>query len=111
MSDQRRITQSKTIRLTEEELKHIHQLLPHFPEVSTEAELLGLAALLGIWVLAARTPDFVGYELGTLAGLLGYRLLRAIDLVVQQGTLPVLQQLLELSPTPAPEPYATAPED
>jgi hypothetical protein len=93
MSD-RRQTFPKTIRLTREELERVQDLLPHFPEASTEAELLRQATLLGLQVLAAQAPDLAGYAPAHLASLLRYRLVGALDLLIDQQALPALHRLI-----------------
>jgi hypothetical protein len=91
---ERRQTFPKTIRMTAEELERAQDLLPHHPEVSSEAELLRLATLLGLQVLAAQAPDLAGYDPAALAGLLRYRLVGALDLLIDQQALPTLHRLI-----------------
>lgn len=87
-------TINKGVRFTAEELGHIAQLRPQFPEYHTEADLLRHAALLGILVLAAQAtrPEmlpYAGYPVDDLAALLKPRLLSAIDFLNAQDALPV----------------------
>jgi hypothetical protein len=89
-----RRTTPKTIRLTREELERVQDLLPHFPEASTEAELLRQATLLGLQVLAAQAPDLAGYAPAQLASLLRYRIVGALDLLIDQQALPALHRLI-----------------
>ncbi|HEU4327350.1 MAG TPA: hypothetical protein VFS21_29705 [Roseiflexaceae bacterium] len=93
MSD-RRVTIPRSIRMTPEELERAQQLLPNFPEVASEAELLRQAMLIGLYVLAAEAPDLGGYDPALLARLLRYRLVGAIDLLVEQAALPALHRLV-----------------
>jgi len=100
---ERRVTLPKTIRMTQEELDRAQDLLPHFPEVASEAELLRQATILGLCVLAAQAPDLAGYNPATLAGLLRYRIMGALDLLLTQDALPALYGLQATrEPRPAP---------
>jgi hypothetical protein len=77
-----RITTTKGVRLTPEELVHVGKLLAQYPECASEAELLRQATLIGVYVLAAqatRQPAYAGYQPGDLAALLKERVLPAID--------------------------------
>src|SRR5262245_23030875 len=88
-----RITVTKGIRLTEDELTRVRNLLPQYPECSSEAELLRQATLLGVYVLAAQAigqPAHAGYQPGELVALLKYRVLPAIDFLFEQGAYPAL---------------------
>ena len=51
-----RITVTKGVRLTPDELGHVGKLLTQYPECASEAELLRQATLIGVYVLAA-LPD------------------------------------------------------
>jgi hypothetical protein len=52
-TQKRRVTVTKGVRLTEDELAHVGKLLPQYPECASEAELLRQATLIGLYVLAA----------------------------------------------------------
>jgi hypothetical protein len=88
-----RITVTKGIRLTENELAHVGKLLPQYPECASEAELLRQATLIGLYVLAAQAtgqPAHGGYQPDELVSLLKYRVLPAIDFLFERGALPAL---------------------
>ena len=91
-----RVTVSKTIRLTTEEVEHAGTLLPQFPECMSEADLLRQATLIGLYVLAAQArgrPPYGGYRAEELVALLKYRVLPAIDFLFEQDAYPALYRL------------------
>src|SRR6266498_1613678 len=49
-----RVTVTKGIRLTPDELGYVGKLLGQYPECASEAELLRQATLIGLYVLAAQ---------------------------------------------------------
>lgn len=103
---QPRITVTKGIRLTENELAHVGKLLPQYPECASEAELLRQATLLGIYVLAAQAtghPAYGGYQPGELVALLKYRVLPAIDFLFEHNAYPVLYRTREATAAAALE--------
>src|SRR5262245_24950566 len=100
-----RITVTKGIRLTEDELTRVRNLLPQYPECSSEAELLRQATLLGVYVLAVQAtgqPAYGGYQPGELVALLKYRVLPAIDFLFEQGAYPTLYWAREVAAAPPP---------
>ena len=91
-----RITTTKGVRLTPEELVHVGKLLAHYPECASEAELLRQATLIGLYVLAAQAtgqPAHGGYQPDELIALLKYRVLPAIDFLFEQDAYPALYRL------------------
>jgi hypothetical protein len=88
-----RITITKGVRLTPEELAHVGKLLAHYPECASEAELLRQATLIGVYVLAAQAtgqPAYAGYQPSDLVDLLKYRVLPAIDFLFEHDAYPAL---------------------
>lgn len=86
-------TTTKGVRLTDDELQRVEQLRAHFPEHSSEAELLRHATLLGVMVLATHAPQpdqtpYVNYRPDDLVALLKPRLMPAIDFLIERGALP-----------------------
>jgi len=95
-----RITVTKGIRLTEDELAHVRNLIPQYPECASEAELLRQATLLGVYVLAAQAtgqPAHGGYQPDKLVSLLKYRVLPAIDFLYEHGAYPALYRTREVA--------------
>jgi hypothetical protein len=91
-----RITVTKGVRLTPDELEHVGKLLAQYPECASEAELLRQATLIGVYVLAAQAtgqPAYAGYQPGDLAALLKYRVLPAIDFLFEHDAYPALYRL------------------
>jgi hypothetical protein len=91
-----RVTMSKTIRLTQDELDHAGRLLPQYPECMSEADLLRQATLIGLYVLAAQAtgqPAYGGYRPEELIALLKYRVLGAIDFLFKHDAFPILYQV------------------
>ena len=91
-----RITTTKGVRLTPEELVHVGKLLAHYPECASEAELLRQATLIGVYVLAAQAtgqPAHGGYQPDELIALLKYRVLPAIDFLFAHDAYPSLYRL------------------
>jgi hypothetical protein len=91
-----RITVTKGVRLTPDELDHVGKLLPQYPECASEAELLRQATLLGLYVLAAQAtgqPAHGGYQPDELVALLKYRVLPAIDFLFAHDAYPALYRL------------------
>src|SRR6266545_3676202 len=91
-----RITVTKGIRLTENELAHVGKLLPQYPECASEAELLRQATLIGLYVLAAQAtgqPAHGGYQPDELVSLLKYRVLPAIDFLFAHDAYPALYRV------------------
>ena len=91
-----RITVTKGVRLTPDELTHAGKLLAQYPECASEAELLRQATLIGLYVLAAQAtgqPAYAGYQPGDLAALLKYRVLPAIDFLFEHDAYPALYRL------------------
>ena len=91
-----RITITKGVRLTPEELVHVGKLLAHYPECASEAELLRQATLIGVYVLAAQAtgqPAYGGYQPSDLVALLKYRVLPAIDFLFEHDAYPALYRL------------------
>ena len=91
-----RITITKGVRLTPEELVHVGKLLAHYPECASEAELLRQATLIGVYVLAAQAtgqPAHGGYPPAELVALLKYRVLPAIDFLFEHDAYPALYRL------------------
>ena len=91
-----RITTTKGVRLTPEELVHVGKLLAHYPECASEAELLRQATLIGVYVLAAQAtgqPAHGGYQPDELIALLKYRVLPAIDFLFAHDAYPALYRL------------------
>jgi hypothetical protein len=106
----RRVTVTKGIRLTEDELAHVGNLLPQYPECASEAELLRQATLIGLYVLAAQAtgqPAYGGYQPDELVALLKYRVLPALDFLFEHAAYPALYCLRAASraveEAPAPE--------
>lgn len=108
-----RITVMKGIRLTPSEAALITRLLPQFPECASEAELLRMATLTGLYMLAAQatgTPAYGGYRPDELAALLKYRVLGAIDFLFEHDAFPALYRTQSSSaPAVESEPQAPAP--
>jgi hypothetical protein len=105
-----RVTVTKGVRLTEDEVEHVGKLLPQYPECASEAELLRQATLIGLYVLAAQTtgqPAYGGYQPDELVALLKYRVLPAIDFLFEHDAFPALYGLRAASSgadePPAPE--------
>jgi len=101
-------TTTKGVRLTEDELQRVEELRAHFPEHSSEAELLRHATLLGVMVLATHAPQpdqtpYANYRPDELVALLKPRLMPAIDFLVEHGALPRVfpMQAVDGLPTPA----------
>ena len=91
-----RVTITKGVRLTPDELVHVGKLLAHYPECASEAELLRQATLIGVYVLAAQAtgqPAHGGYQPGDLVALLKYRVLPAIDFLFEHDAYPALYRL------------------
>src|SRR4051812_44438976 len=91
-----RITVTKGVRLTPDELAHVGKLLMQYPECASEAELLRQATLIGLYVLAAQAtgqPAHGGYQPGELIALLKYRVLPAIDFLFEHNAYPALYRL------------------
>jgi hypothetical protein len=91
-----RITTTKGVRLTPEELVHVGKLLPHYPECASEAEFLRQATLIGLYVLAAQAtgePAHGGHQPDELVALLKYRVLPAIDFLFAHDAYPALYRL------------------
>ena len=91
-----RVTFTKGVRLTPEELVHVGNLLAHSPECASEAELLRQATLIGVYVLAAQAtgqPAYGGYQPSDLVALLKYRVLPAIDFLFEHDAYPALYRL------------------
>jgi hypothetical protein len=92
-----RVTVTKGVRLTPDELDHVGKLLAQYPECASEAELLRQATLIGVYVLAAQAtgqPAHGGYQPDELVALLKYRVLPAIDFLFAQDAYPALYRLL-----------------
>ena len=88
-----RITVTKGVRLTPDELVHVGKLLTQYPECASEAELLRQATLIGLYVLAAQAtgqPAHGGYQPDELIALLKYRVLPAIDFLFEHNAYPAL---------------------
>src|SRR3954447_23738073 len=91
-----RITVTKGIRLTPDELAHVGKLLAQYPECASEAELLRQATLIGLYVLAAQAtgqPAHGGYQPDELIALLKYRVLPAIDFLFEHNAYPALYRV------------------
>ena len=91
-----RVTVTKGVRLTPDELGHVGKLLAQYPECASEAELLRQATLIGLYVLAAQAtgqPAHGGYLPAELVALLKYRVLPAIDFLFEQDAYPALYRL------------------
>ena len=91
-----RITVTKGIRLTPDELAHVGNLLPQYPECASEAELLLQATLIGLYVLAAQAtgqPAHGGYQPDELVALLKYRVLPAMDFLFAHDAYPALYRV------------------
>src|SRR5215213_2573597 len=84
-----RITVTKGVRLTPEELAHVGKLLTQYPECASEAELLRQATLIGLYV----QPAHGGYQPDELIALLKYRVLPAIDFLFEHDAYPALYRL------------------
>ena len=106
-----RITVTKGVRLTPEELAHVGMLLTQYPECGSEAELLRQATLIGLYVLAAQAtgqPAHGGYQPDELVALLKYRVLPAIDFLFAHDAYPALYRMPTVaSATEAPPASAT----
>lgn len=86
-------TTTKGVRLTDDELQRVEQLRAHFPEYSSDADLLRHATLLGVMVLATyvpqpEAPPYANYRPEDLVALLRPRLMPAIDFLIERGALP-----------------------
>jgi hypothetical protein len=86
-------TTTKGVRLTDVELQRVEQLRAHFPEYSSDADLLRHATLLGVMVLATyvpqpEVPPYANYRPEDLVALLKPRLMPAIDFLIERGALP-----------------------
>ena len=93
-----RITVTKGVRLTPEELAHVGMLLTQYPECASEAELLRQATLIGLYVLAAQAtgqPAHGSYQPDELVALLKYRVLPAIDFLFEHSAYPALYRVRE----------------
>ena len=91
-----RITVTKGVRLTPDELVHVGKLLTQYPECASEAELLRQATLIGLYVLAAQAtgqPAHGGYQPDELIALLKYRVLPAIDFLFAHDAYPALYRV------------------
>jgi hypothetical protein len=91
-----RVTVTKGVRLTPEELDHVGKLLAQYPECASEAELLRQATLIGLYVLAAQAigqPAHGGYQPDELIALLKYRVLPAIDFLFEHDAYPALYRV------------------
>ncbi len=83
---------SKTIRLTGDELRAVHDLMPHFPEIRSEADMIYALFRDGLLVRAAQanvpgaTP-YAGFVPGQLAALLERHLLPVIAFLLDHGAL------------------------
>jgi hypothetical protein len=91
-----RVTVTKGVRLTPDELAHVGMLLGQYPECASEAELLRQATLIGLYVLAAQAtgqPAHGGYQPDELIALLKYRVLPAIDFLFGHNAYPALYRL------------------
>jgi hypothetical protein len=91
-----RITVTKGVRLTPDELVHVGKLLTQYPECASEAELLRQATLIGLYVLAAQAtgqPAHGGYPPDELVALLKYRVLPAIDFLFEHNAYPALYRV------------------
>jgi hypothetical protein len=91
-----RMTVTKGVRLTPEELAHVGMLLTQYPECASEAELLRQATLIGLYVLAAQAtgqPAHGGYQPDALIALLKYRVLPAIDFLFAHDAYPALYRV------------------
>src|SRR4051812_18726303 len=91
-----RVTVTKGVRLTPEELAHVGMLLTQYPECASEAELLRQATLIGLYVLAAQAtgqPAHGGYQPDELVALLKYRVLPAIDFLFEHDAYPALYRV------------------
>ena len=105
-----RITVTKGVRLTPDELMHVGKLLTQYPECASEAELLRQATLIGLYVLAAQAtgqPAHGGYQPDELIALLKYRVLPAIDFLFEQDAYPALYRLRTASSGAAELPSPT----
>jgi len=97
-SKEPRITLTKGIRLTGDELTRVRNLLPQYPECASEAELLRQATLIGVYVLAAQAtghPAYGGYQPDELVALLKYRVLPVIDFLFEHDAYPALYRTRE----------------
>jgi hypothetical protein len=86
-------TFNKGIRFTDEELALADALLKQFPEFRSQADVLHQAALIGLLVLATQAirpglPAYAGYRPSDLAALLKYRLMSAIDFLIEHNAVP-----------------------
>jgi hypothetical protein len=93
-----RITVTKGIRLTPDELGHAGKLLAQYPECASEAELLRQATRIGLYVLAAQAtgqPAHGGYQPDELVALLKYRVLPVIDFLFEHDAYPALYRVRE----------------
>jgi len=86
-------TTTKGVRLTNDELQRVEQLRAHFPEYSSDADLLRHATLLEVMVLATyvpqpEAPPYAHYGPDDLVALLKPRLMPAIDFLIEHGALP-----------------------
>jgi hypothetical protein len=91
-----RVTVTKGVRLTSDELDHVGKLLAQYPECASEAELLRQATLIGVYVLAAQAtgqPMHGGYQPDERIALLKYRVLPAIDFLFAHDAYPALYRL------------------
>jgi len=91
-----RVTVTKGVRLTPDELAHVGKLLAQYPECASEAELLRQATLIGLYVLDAQAtgqPAHGGYPPAELVALLKYRVLPAIDFLFEHDAYPALYRV------------------
>lgn len=111
-----RVTFNKGIRFTDEELDQADALLAQFPEFRSQADVLHQAALIGLMVLATQAtrpglPVYVGYQPGDLAALLKYRLMPALDFLIEHNALPgSLQRAADGAAAPHDPEIASAPD-
>ena len=108
-SKEPRITVTKGIRLTGDELRRVRDLLPQYPECASEAELLRQASLIGLYVLAAQArgqPAHGGYQPDELVSLLKYRVLPTIDFLFEHDAFPALYRLRAASSAAAEAPIS-----
>ena len=97
--------QAKTIRLVDQDVTLLKSLNAVLYQYSTEADVLTEAARIGMLVLSATAlqsgEELAGFAPPILAARLRVALLPALDLMVQQRTLPAM--LGAVSPAPGSE--------
>lgn len=94
----------KSIRITEEQQQLLDRLLPHFPDVTSESDLIYRAFVEGLYVLAARATVpgrgvlHGGLSTAEVAGHVERMLVELLPFVVVHGTLlpTILAQLQQL---------------